>query len=144
MGSIITDGIEVTAYVFTIIASGIAIYLFLFKSERISKALRALTNYSYQLSLSELKAKLDRLNDLNVNEPTDIDEVINILSEIVGQIRGNRKLKKYFSELLEKISSYVENPKKLIEPKKRSIVSELRENLRHIDIESIDELIGGK
>jgi hypothetical protein len=131
------------ANIFTIFASAIAIYLFIFKRNAISSAFRVLLNYSSQITLSELNAKLGRLNDLNVNEPDDVEEIVNIFNEIVGQIRGNRKLKKECSEILGKLTTYAESPKNLSEPRKRSIVSELRESLKHINIESIDELIGG-
>jgi hypothetical protein len=100
-------------------------------------------NYSAQITLSELRAKLDRLNNLYVNEPEHLDEIVNIFNEIVGQIRGNKKLKKECSVVLRKLTIYAESPQELSEPRKRSIISELREILRHINVESIDELIGG-
>ena len=131
------------ASVFTIGASGIAIYLFLFKRQTISSVFKVLVNYSSQITLSELKAKLDRLNNLSVNEPTNKDEIINIFNEIVGQIRGNKTLKKQCSKLLERLTNCAERPKWLTEPRKRSVISELRESLRHINIESMDDLIGG-
>jgi hypothetical protein len=135
--------VSLISNVFTIATSGIAIYLFLFKRETISSAFKVLLNYSSQITLSELRAKLERLNNLNTNEPTHIDEIVNIFNEIVGQIRGNKKLRKECSVILKKLSVYAEYPEKLTEPRKRNIVSELRENLRHINIESLDELIGG-
>jgi len=130
------------ANVFTIAASAIAVYIFIFKRETISTVFRVLLNYSSQLTLSELKAKMERLNDLSVNEPTQVDEVINILNEIVGQIRGNKRLRVWCAEILSKLQTLAENPKKLTEPRKRSLVSELRESLRHIDFEDYDRLIG--
>lgn len=127
---------------FTILASGIALYLFFTKKGSIKSVFKVLLNYSFQVTLSELKAKLDRLNDLSSNDSTQTEEIINTLNEIVGQIRGNSKLKNHCAEILEKIASLAENPKKLSEPKKRSLVSELRENLKHINIENYDELMG--
>jgi len=137
------DIIQIIANVFTIIASGIAIYLFIFKLDTISNAFKVLLNYSYQITLSELNAKLERLNDLNANDSSHKEEIVNIFNEIVGQIRGNKKLKKEFSGIFKKLSIYAESPNKLTEPKKRSIVSELRERLRHINFKSFDEMIGG-
>ena len=90
-----------------------------------------------------MRSKIDRLNDLNANEPSDTEEIINIFNDIVGQIRGNRKLKKDCSEILKRLISYAERPAHLTEPKKRSAVSQLRETLRHISIENIDEFSGG-
>jgi hypothetical protein len=131
------------ANVFTITASAIAIYIFIFKRETISTVFKVLLNYSFQLTLSELKAKLERLNDLSVNDSKQVDEVINILNEIVGQIRGNKRLRVQCAEILSKLEPLAENPKKLTEPRKRSLISELRESLRHIDFENYDQLMGG-
>jgi hypothetical protein len=135
--------IELISDVFTIAASGIAIYLFIFKRQTISTIFKILLNYSFQVTLSELRSKIDRLNDLSANEPTDISEIVNIFNEIVGQMRGNKKLRKECSEILKKLSKYAESPEELKEPRKRSIISELRESLRHIDIKCFDELTGG-
>ena len=132
------------ADLFTVIASGIAIYLYIFKRDTISSAFKVLVNYSYQITLSELRAKLERLNDLNENEPTHVEQIINILNEIVGQIRGNKNLRHEFEDVLEKISELAENPKGLTEPKKRSLVSELREGLRHYDVNSYKDMMEDK
>ena len=137
----IVDSISFLANIFTIIASGIAIYLFVFKRDAVKSVFKVLTNYSYQISLSELKIKLERLNELSVNDQSQSDEIINIFNEIVGQIRGNVMLKNKCEIILKKLTRYAETPRILTEPKKRSIISELREKLRHIDIQNIDELM---
>lgn len=134
--------LAIVSNAFTIFASAIAIYLFLFKKETVSRLFRLLLNYSYQLTFSELRAKLDRLNDLRVSEPTDMEEIINLFNEIVGQLRGNKKLGSQCSGCLRKLSGYADHPTTLTEPKKRSIVWELRESLRHIELKSFNELIG--
>ncbi len=135
--------IDLISNVFTILASGIVIYLFIFKRQTISTIFKILLNYSFQITLSELRTKLDRLNDLNANEPSHIEEITNIFNDIVGQMRGNKKLRGKCSEILDKLSAYAESSKKLTEPRKRSVVSELREHLKHVDVENIDELLGG-
>ena len=84
---------------------------------------------------------MDRLNDLTVDEPTDKIEIINIFNEIVGQLRGNKKLAVECSGCLKKLSTLAESPEELSEPRKRSIISQLRESLRHIDIKSFDDLM---
>ena len=131
------------ADIFTTAAAAIAVYLFLFKRKNIASAFKILLNYSSQITLSELRTKIERLNDLNTSDPEDKLEIVNIFNEIVGQMRGNKKLKKDCSEILRKLSRHAESPEQLSEPKKRSIVSELRESLRNITVESYDELIGG-
>ena len=85
-------GINLVANVFTVVASGIAVYIFLINKEKLSTAINLLLNYSKQLTLSELKFKIERLNDFTTNDADQKKEVINILSEIEGQIIGNKKL----------------------------------------------------
>lgn len=137
---------QITSFINAILsgaAAGIAIYLFIFKRKSILSVFHLLLNYSFQISLTELKTKLERLNDLTVNDEKQRDEVINIFNEITGQIRGNSILIEECDGILGKISNYAENPKGLTEPKKRSIVSELREKLRNVDIQRYGEIIKG-
>jgi hypothetical protein len=137
--------IQLITNILTAIASGIAIYIFIFKRKVIASIFKILLNYSSQITLSELKIKLDRINDLDVSNTDHYGKVMNLLNEIVGQIRGNQKLKRQCSNMLEKLEVFTDNPKnKLTEPKKRNLISELKETIRHIDLENIDELVGGK
>lgn len=99
-------------------------------------------NYSYQLSLSEIKEKLEKLNDYNAKDPEQSEHIVNILNEIIGQIRGNEKLSKHFSELLSTLETLVSDKRRLTEPRKRAVVSELRERLRHLNISNIDDFVG--
>lgn len=126
----------------TIFASGLAIYIFLSKKEELSSVLNLLINYTHQLSLSEVREKIERLNEYNAKDPQQCDQVINIFNEIIGQIRGNDRLRKHFSKLLVSMESLASDKRKLTEPKKRALVSELRERLRHINVTSIDNLVG--
>jgi len=133
---------EGSTVVFAIIASGIAIYIFLFKGKTISSVFELLVNYSHQLSLSEVKEKLERLNEYNAKDPAQCEKIVNILNEIIGQIRGNIRLKIHFNELLTTIEILVSDKRKITEPRKRTLVSELRERLRHLNIKNIDNLVG--
>ncbi|NMP80528.1 hypothetical protein HHE92_12035 [Pseudoalteromonas arctica] len=126
----------------TILASAIAIFLFVSKRKAISSVFGLLINYTYQLSLSEIKEKLEKLNDYNAKDSEQNEIIVNILNEIVGQIRGNDKLKVHFSEILETLEGLLSDRRKLTEPRKRAIVSELRERLRHLNIKNIDDLVG--
>ena len=129
--------------VFTVVASGIAIYLFVTKRQVILSAFRVLLNYSSQLALSDLRVKLERLNDLTVREPSHVDEVVNTLNDILGQVRGNASLCRHFCELIPRLAALAENPgRHLTEPRKRALVSELRERLRHMSVEDYCHLIG--
>lgn len=136
MIDIIERIISFLADIFSILAASIAAYLFLFKKEQISSAFNLLINYSKQLTLTDLKAKFERLNDYNANDDKQKEEVINILHEIEGQLNGNSKLKEEFKVVLKKVNSFTNGKKGITEPHKRSLVSELRENLRNIDIKN--------
>jgi hypothetical protein len=135
------DVIAGIAGIFTIIASGIAIYVFIFNRQKISAAIGLLLNYSFQTTLSELKEKLERLNEYNANDSTENQEIRNILHEIAGQLRGNNRLSSRLFNMSEKIETLASS-KKLTEPTKRSLISELREQLRNIQMESIDNFSG--
>lgn len=141
MVDVIKAIIELISELFTIVASGIAIYLYFFKKEVIKSIFDLLLNYSIQISISELKVKLEKLNDLTANDAEQKEEITNILNEIVGQLRGNSILKESCKEILTKLSHFAENSANLTEPQKRSIVSELRENLRNIDLQNYNDLI---
>lgn len=132
--ALITNILSILANLATIAASGIAIYLFFTKGKTISTAISLLMNYSYQLTLSELKEKLERLNDYNANDSEECNKIVNILHEIIGQIKGNDKLHERFSDITEKIETLASDKRKLTEPRKRSLVSELRERLRNINV----------
>lgn len=134
--------ISLISNIVTIGASSIAIYLFFAKKESLSAVFGLLVNYTYQLSLSEVKEKLEKLNEYNAKDASENEKIINILNEIVGQIKGNDKLKAHFSEVLSDIDMYALGKKTLSEPKKRALVSELRERLRHLNVKNIDHLVG--
>jgi hypothetical protein len=125
----------------TILVSGIALYVFIFNREKINSALNFILNYTNQLTLTDLKFKIERLNDYNTNEVNQKGEVVNILNEIEGQILGNKNLKSKLEEQLSKLESFTSNPKNLIEPKKRSLVSELKESIRNLDISNYGNII---
>lgn len=131
------DALAGLANVFTIVASGLAIYVYFTARGKFSAALQLLMNYSFQTTLTELKEKLERLNEYNANEPTELPEIRNILHEIAGQIRGNERLLAVAPKLATKIENLAQS-KKLLEPSKRSIVSEVREQLRNIQLNSIE------
>lgn len=136
--------ISLISNIFAIVASGIVIFVFFVKRKAISSVFSLLINYSYQLTLSELKEKLERLNDNNVNDDEQREHIVNILNELMGQIKGNSKLKVHFIEQMQDIEKFTSNKKQLTEPRKRALVSELREKIRHLNIISIDELVGEK
>ena len=126
---------------FSAIAAGIAIYLFTYKRKSIISFFNLLLNYSIQISVKEITSKIDKLNYLSADDDIQKKEIVYILNDITGQIRGNPILNKKCN-VLKKLSKYAENPRNLNEPRKRSIISELRENLRNIELQNYSEIVG--
>lgn len=143
MFDIIYNIVSFLSNIFTIIATGIAIYIYTFKRQSIASFFNIMLNYSTQISLTELRTKLETLNDLNAEDEKERKEVINILNDIAGQIKGNPTLREK-CKVLEKLTEYTDNPENLNEPIKRNIVSELRENIRSIEFQSYREIVGEK
>lgn len=128
--------VSIIANLFTIFASGIAIWLFLAKSNQIKTAFQLMLNWSFQLTLTDLKSKVERLNEYNANNIDEIEEIKNIFHEIAGQMRGNSQLVDQASELINKIERFASG-NRLNEHKKRALVSEIREVLRNIEVNSL-------
>ena len=136
---------EIVAFIanlMTIGASGIAIYLFVWKRSYITSVFDTLLSYSTQLTLSELNGKLDLLNSLRATEPADRPEIVNIFNDISGQLKGHPTLKGKFSALIEEIANCTGGKGKITEQKKRALVSELREQVRHVGILIIESAKG--
>lgn len=131
------DAVSLLANLFTIIASAIAIGVFIAKRKDISAALSLLLNWSYQTTLSDITGKLDRLNEYNANEASDISEIKNILHEIAGQFRGNPRLLAAAPKIPDRLESFATG-KRLTEPNKRSMVAEVREVVRNIQLKTIE------
>lgn len=136
------DVINALADLLTIAASVIAIYLFVAKRKELGAVFKALAATANQGSLADLRAKLDRLNDLNATEPSALVEVVNICHEVCGHIDGNPAFAKSFAAVSSKIKISVSNKRKPItEPQKRALVSELRESMRHFDTAALVDSI---
>lgn len=133
----LVDVASLVGNVFATIASGIAIYLFVMKRAEISTAFRLLLNWSFQTTLTDLRGKLDRLNEYNANEASELGEIRNILHEIAGQVRGNAQLQHSAPNLASRVESLASS-RKLTEPLKRSMVAEVREVLKTIQVNSLE------
>ncbi|OXB20233.1 hypothetical protein B0A80_19240 [Flavobacterium tructae] len=129
------------ANVLTVIASGIAICVYIFNKDKIKTAFNSILSYSHQVTLSDLRYKIEKLNDFNVNVPEQKTEVINLLHEIEGHILGNSFLKDRLADQLKKINTFTRNPNKLLEPPKRSLVWELKESVRSLDMSNFGDSI---
>jgi len=134
--------LPVFANIITILAGGLALFIFYVSRKSIASVFDLLINYSYRITLTELNYKLESLSNYNMNEPSEADEIMNILHEVIGQIKGNETLSSELNDFVEKIEVYCAGTKNLTEPRKRGIVSELRERLRNLDIRSIEARSG--
>jgi hypothetical protein len=133
-----SDGLAILADIATVLASSLAIWIYISNRKKISTAIQLLLNYSFQTTLAELKEKLERLNEYNANEPDDVPEIQNILHEIAGQIRGNPKLMDIDS--MARVPDDLEGlarSKQLFEPRKRAAVSKVRETLKNVEINGL-------
>jgi len=91
-----------------------------------------------------MKFKIEKLNAYNSEDPTSKKEILNLFGEIIGQIKGNQIYSKPLLGFAKQLGKYLNNPSNLSEPIKRSLVTELKEKLRSLNIENLDDLIGGK
>lgn len=132
----IQNTISVLSDLFAIVAASIAIWLFFTKSNEIKTAFNLLLNWSFQLTLTDLKSKIERLNEYSAKDPAELEEIRNILHEIAGQMRGNEQIVQSSKELISKIEKLASS-KNLDEPRKRSIISEIREVLRNMQVNSV-------
>lgn len=135
--------ISVGADVFTIVASGIGIYLFICQRGPISSAFKVLLSYAWRTTLTELKNNIEDLSKLKTDDSTDKNEALNVIGDIVGQINSSKRLKGEWADLLSKLNGFMKNPERLTEPMKRSLTSELRGRLRQLEFEPFEETSGG-
>ena len=131
-----SDTVSFCANIAEIGAGGIAMYLFICKKEEIKNVFKLLITYSFQLSLSELKGKLDKLHDLKAGDKEQHEEIIYIFHDVLGQLRGNADLCHKCEGIIGKIDDCINTPKKMTEGVKRGLVSELREQLRDMDVKT--------
>lgn len=138
IGEAVIATLEVVADIGTIAASAIAVWIFLTKRAEISSFIRTISTFVHQNSLAELRVKLEKLNDLNASDPISRTEAVSLFHDICGQIDGSPLLKPRLSDLCDRIREGTAG-RRLTEPLKRSLVSELRESLRHIDLSDYAE-----
>lgn len=126
----------------TIVTATLVVWAFFKKGPALSAAIKLLINYSYQTTLHELRDKLERLNEYNASNEDDRQKIINILHELQGQIAGNVRVKKSMpQDALDSLEKLM-NPKSLTEPRKRSLVSQIREVLKNLNVESFEGFDG--
>lgn len=127
---------------FTIIASGIAIWIFITKRSEIKSFAATITSFVHQNSLAELRLKLELLGNLNASDQQQRAEIVAIFHDICGQIDGNPVLREKFSDFTARVRKATDRKRTLAETQKRSFVSELREALRHLDVKDIAQYMG--
>lgn len=136
------DIISFSANALTIVVSLLAIIIFLTKRKSLSSAIKLLLNYSFHITLSELTSKLDRVVDLKSDDPEQKRKMICLLNEIIGQIRGNKKLHAGCEDVIRRLAKYAKSPNRINDPDTRSFIAELRETLKHINVKDFDGTLG--
>ena len=134
--------VSLAANALTIIVSLLAIIIFLTKRKSIATAIKLLLNYSFRSTFSELTSKLDKLVDLRSEDPEQKKEMICLLNDIIGQVKGNKKLPVACDKLIRQFVKYAERPDRVNDPTTRSLVSQLRETLKYIDLKDFDGILG--
>jgi hypothetical protein len=138
----IKEALSIASDIATVAATTLAFYLFFAKGSEIRAMLRAVANFAHQSSLGEIRQKLDVIASLRAQD--DQDEIVSVFHDICGQIDGNPRLKSHFASLTERVRKASNQKRSMSEPQKRSLVSELREQLRHSDISNIADAVGDK
>ena len=138
---IVVDAVSFIANLLSAATGCIALWVFFRKGKEISTAFRLLVNWSFQTTLTDLRGKLDRLNEYNANETTDHPEIRNILQELAGQVRGNTRLRTSAPDLASRLETFATRSR-LAEPAKRAMVAEMREILRNIQVNSMENNVG--
>jgi hypothetical protein len=126
--------ISVAGDLFTVAASTIAIYLFIFKKEEINAAFQALIGYTFRLTLRDLERQLDDLNRLNADAPSQKTEIIGLLAEILGRARGDLRVGAAMDATLRRLETLLESPNAITQPKLRGLISELRGRIETAEV----------
>lgn len=142
IGSFAYQALNFFNLVFTTIAAIIFVYLFFFEGKAISSIYKLLLNHFFQISQYEIYDKIKEVNGYNANE--NQQKVREILCDIKGQMRGNPILAKNCKLILKKLSKFEQHPEELNNNIKFELMSELKEKIRYINIQSYDELLGEK
>ena len=118
----------------TVLATGLAYYLYWTNRDKISAVLGALLHYGSRLTYSELTEKLNRLGEMRADDKAQKGEIIASMGELYGQLQGNSELRVVCLDSLREIEIYLKSPDKLTEPTHRMLVARLRETLRQHEI----------
>jgi hypothetical protein len=136
----ISDITSFIANALTISTAFLALYLYFAKRKEIASAFKLFMNFSYQTTLAELRWKLDKLNEYRVNEPAHVDEIRSLIHDIAGQIRGNDKLNASQPDLVRMLEKFADG--NMTEPRKRSIISLVREKIKNIGVDNFEDIMG--
>jgi len=118
----------------SIIAVGVFIYSVI-KRKKIASLFNALSNYAHQITLTDLKVVLGKLEVLDGNIEANKEGIASLTSGLIGQIRGNPKILSQVEDIVLNIEGYLNNPKqKFTESRKRYLLCQLAERLRQIDV----------
>lgn len=118
-------------------------YLYYTKREKISAVYNVVLGLRHQESFRELNRRLDHLDRLNIETKEQRGEAINLLAEILGQLKSNHHLATPAASVITKLTPIIEQGTKMNESAKRQVCAELREVLRGLNYEAISNLSEG-
>ena len=139
---VIERALSSSADILTIVASLLAIYIFLTKRSEIASFLKTISTFVHQTSLAELRQKLETLSHLNAANAEDLPEIVALFHDICGQVDGSPILAQKFADFAQRVRKSTGKNRTLSEPHKRAFISELREGLRHLDVSSYADSMG--
>lgn len=123
--------VQLVANILTIAASGVALYLFFFKSSAVSETIRGLRQFSFFLSHGELVRKLDKLEDEKLGTQSSKEKAYAIFQGVRGQLSQLPAIKRSLSDesttILTDISADSRN---MNTANLNFLINELRELLR--------------
>jgi hypothetical protein len=138
----IADVTSFLANAITIVTGSLAVYIFVKKGPAIAAALNLLINFAFQTTLNELREKLERLNEYHAADTEENEEIVNIFHELHGQINGNSRVLSAMPEIADKLDKMLKSTKTITEPRKRAMVSQIREKLKSMNVENLSNFAG--
>lgn len=127
----------------TIVSGSLALYIYFFKKDIITNFFSTMMTFALQTTLKELFDNLDNLKKTNAESTEGKRTALHILCDIEGQLSGNQVLSASMSSTIAKLKPFTNRKKELDEGRKLSLVSEIKENLRTLQVTEISKL-GGK
>lgn len=130
--------VEFIADLGTVCGFGVAIWLYFTKKGKLSSLYSVLIGLRNQESYRDIHKLLDKLERLNYGDKAHRSEIRNSLSELNGLISGNPLLAEKTTDITEQLKILLE--KGADEPSKRHITAHIRERIRGMTYDNVQQL----